>query len=184
MLKNTNKLNLDLTNNNKDKCINLKSHNIPKTSSHANFQTLNNAINLNRDKNTNFNKGRNINKYEGYYTFYNNKSHQNINYNNYQYNNNTLYTDSSNTYLYNDKYMNDNNERELTQIKPKCIYNNNSYKNNYSQKTFIKLNRHYNSYKRFKICKKCLKNLGNTTFFDRNGNNFCSDKCKTEFLKN
>ena len=178
--RNNSKLNLGKTNNCKTKYINLKSsHFIPKTTSHINFQTLNNTINLKKEKNTDFNKGSNTPKYEGYYTFYNNNSHKNI-YNNYQYNNCTLYTETDN-HFYNKKNMNDNNEKELSQAKNNGAYNSNTYRN-YSQRTFIKLNRHYNSYKRFKICKKCLKILGNTTFFDTNGNNFCSDKCKSEFL--
>lgn len=171
-----NKLNLDKTINIK-KNYNFKSHIIPKTSSHINFQILNDTINVKREKKNDLDKG-NINKYEGYYTFYNNNSHKNINYNNYQFNNNILYIDNHYNYLYNNQNTIDNDKKQLSQIK---LYNNTINKD-FSQRTFTKLNKHCNSYKNFKICKTCLKNLGNTTFFDRNGNNFCSDKCKTEFL--
>ena len=36
--------------------------------------------------------------------------------------------------------------------------------------------------KKTPICKTCLRKLGNATFMDRNGNRFCSDECKNEFL--
>ena len=37
--------------------------------------------------------------------------------------------------------------------------------------------------KKTPICKTCLRKLGNATFLDRNGNRFCSDECKSEFLQ-
>lgn len=57
--------------------------------------------------------------------------------------------------------------------------------NNYFNKNGNHINKSNNPVKlniRKNICKTCLKNIGNVKFLDRNGNCFCSDSCKTEYL--
>jgi len=124
----------------------------------------------------------NVNKYENYYTYKRYKDGEkkpkisiNIdnNYdNNYSHNYNTI---SQNLSINNElNNTNRNNSNEIRRYK-KYIKNEdlNSNKKNNNPMKLTKIN---------KICKNCFGKLGNMKFLDRDGNIFCSDKCKKEFF--
>lgn len=141
------------------------------------FNTQNNKNNILYDYKTN-SKYKvpvrlNINKYESHYTF---------NKHNYGYNK-TIKKESEKVNKdnnldindYTQKYNNTNqslsNNNEISNINRNYSNDKNGYKSNIS-----------NPYNNYKLCKSCLGKIGNIKFLDRDGNNFCSDKCKKEFL--
>lgn len=123
----------------------------------------------------------NLNKYESHYT-----------YNRYKdgYNNKIL---SDNQILQTDFNFDNNNNNfsnnYINNINTNLIsYNVNNRNRNLSNDIALNRNKNNNNpvkiSKNNKVCKTCLGNLGSMKFLDRDGNNFCSDKCKTEFLNN
>jgi hypothetical protein len=88
--------------------------------------------------------------------------------------------DNNNYYIINQNLNNNvlsNRNRKFSNDKNK--YKN--YMNNYNSNV-IKNNNPLKLTKNNKICRLCLGTIGNIKFLDRDGNNFCSDKCKKEFL--
>ena len=86
-----------------------------------------------------------------------------------------------NQYSFDYSYNNDKVETNA-QNKNKNKSNDLSQYDYLSNKTYDKNEKYKIVTKRPIICKVCLRRLGNATFLDRNGNRFCSDECKNEFL--
>ncbi len=176
----------DLTLNRKNNIITKKDNSKDNRVNHDNY-ILKNPYN-NYIKNSNNNKRNKvrtirITDLEGKKNNYSNNKY-NINdkdgdYNNYKKINKTIDNENTN-YFYNyNRINNSNNELNYKNLNKSYINdkkginnNNNIHKKNYSTS------------KKIKTCKICLKKLGSIAFLDRNGNHFCSDQCKHEFLKN
>ena len=126
--------------------------------------------------------------------------HYNTNYYNSQYSQDYYYDGQKanktiNEDKYNDHYIYDYNNINQYLINNSELSNKNrNYNlssnligyNNYFNKNGMYINKNNNPVKlniRKNICKTCFKNIGNVKFLDRMGNCFCSDSCKTEYLK-
>ena len=159
----------------KDKYYQITDHRFKK------MYTIPNNINkiINGNNNKNIIPDRfNLNKYESHYT-----------YNRYKDGNNKKIM-SDNHIIQTDNYDNNNYSNNYININPNLSsYNLNNRNRNLSNDITVNRNKNNNNNpvkltKNNKICKTCLGNLGSIKFLDRDGNNFCSDKCKTEFLNN
>lgn len=166
-------------NKNKDKFYDTNNYIVKK--SYNNIKNSNNKINEDKNKEKISDPDENINKYysNDYYNYYNIYDKE-IDYDYYKDSNRTIDNNNANSYYF-DNY-NKINSNELKNRNYNYSNDINGY-SNYTQKNILKLNRKNNSTsKKTKMCKTCLKNLGSITFLDRNGNTFCSDNCKYEFL--
>jgi len=204
-----NTMDLDQSKDRRKNIIQYKQKEISKENDLTNVQSNFNNINLNKDKSyqTNdykikktytFNKiPYNINNKINDNN-YNNSIIERINIinkenNNYmnickEENNKTINetADINNNFDNNNYYtINQNLNNNLLSNKNRIFSNDkNKYKNymnNYNSNV-IKNNNPLKLTKNNKICRACLGAIGNIKFLDRDGNNFCSDKCKKEFL--
>ena len=144
---------MDKNNYNKNKDKFYDTNNYIVKKSYNNIKNSNNKINKDKNKEKISDPDENINKYyTNDYYNYYNIYDKEIDYDYYKDSNRTIDNNNTNSYYF------DNYNK----------INSNELKNR--------------NYKKTKICKTCLKNLGSITFLDRNGNTFCSDNCKYKFL--
>jgi len=98
--------------------------------------------------------------------------------------------DNKNTRLNDNLFKNQNSHDSNNWIEYINLSNNYNSSYDLSRNDIFHINTNINNknttrigIKKTPICKTCLRKLGNATFLDRNGNRFCSDECKSEFLK-
>ena len=129
-----------------------------------------------------YHKCGDTNYYNGQYSqdYYYDSQKGNKTINEDNYNDHYIYDyNNINQYLINNSELN-NRYRNYNLTSNLIGYNNYFYKNG------IHINKSNNPVKlniRKNICKTCFKNIGNVKFLDRSGNCFCSDSCKTQYLK-